>query len=91
MSEQADISGGPISLVIPGKPEYISLARLLAGVVGVRELLDEEVIADLKLAISEACTSFLWGPEGDPLADRTAGSEKPSSLQVDFTIAPDAW
>jgi anti-sigma regulatory factor (Ser/Thr protein kinase) len=91
VNERADTIRTPISLVIPRKAEYISLCRLVAGVVGARDMLDEEVIADLKLAVSEACTCFLWGPEGGPLGSDDGAPEKPLSLRVDFAISPAAW
>lgn len=54
----ADVNGGnEIRLTIPAKAEYISLCRLaLAGLSRVRGLSDETV-ADLKLAITEACSN----------------------------------
>ena len=91
MNEHADKVRTPISLVIPRKAEYIGLCRLIAGVVGARDMLDEEVIADVKLAVSEACTCFLWGPEGSPPRTDDGSAGKPSSLRVDFDISPDAW
>ena len=44
-----------VHLRFPAKPEYLLLARLaLSGIV--RELpVDDEVVADLKLALTEAC------------------------------------
>jgi serine/threonine-protein kinase RsbW len=46
-----------VRLTIPAKAEYISLGRLaLTGLSHVRELTDETV-ADLKLALTEACTN----------------------------------
>lgn len=78
-----------ISLVIPCKAEYIGLCRLVAGVVGARESLDEELIADLKLVVTEACTCFIWGPEGDPYVDEAL--DLPDSLRVDFAVMPDLW
>jgi serine/threonine-protein kinase RsbW len=89
MSERADDTKKPISLVIPSKPDYIGLCRLVAGVVGARQSLDEEVIADLKLAVSEACTRFLE-PEGDPDDPSRAGASS-GTLRVDFTVSADAW
>ena len=80
----------PISLVIPGRAEYVGLCRLVAGVVGAQESLDEEVIADLKLVVTEACTCFLWGPDGSPPAERGLGT-LPSSIRVDFHVMPDFW
>ena len=83
--------GQPISLVIPCRPEYVSLCRLVAGVVGTRESLDEEDIADLKLVVTEACTCFLWGPDGSPSPQDDCPPGGPSSLRVDFTVLPDSW
>ena len=48
-----------VHLTIPAKAEYIGLGRLaLSGLVRVHEgVLGDEVIADLKLALTEACTN----------------------------------
>lgn len=81
----------PISLVIPCRPEYISLCRLVAGVIGTRESLDEEDIADLKLVVTEACTCFLWGPDGSPSLEEECPPGGPSSLGVEFRVRPDSW
>lgn len=44
-------------LTIPARPEYITLSRLaLTGLARVREFSDE-TLADLKLAITEACSN----------------------------------
>ena len=48
-----------IRLTIPAKPEYITLGRLaLTGIARLRaEPMREEVLGDLKLALTEACTN----------------------------------
>jgi serine/threonine-protein kinase RsbW len=48
-----------IRLTIPAKPEYITLGRLaLTGIARVRpEPFSQEVLGDLKLALTEACTN----------------------------------
>ena len=48
-----------VRLTIPAKPEYITLGRLaLTGLVRLRpEPLSQEVLGDLKLALTEACTN----------------------------------
>jgi serine/threonine-protein kinase RsbW len=54
-----DDAGGArvVHLRIPAKPEYITLCRLaLTGLARLRPLSDE-VLADLKLAITEACSN----------------------------------
>jgi serine/threonine-protein kinase RsbW len=63
MSEQAMTTRGDLDLgrtvrlTIPAKPEYISLSRLaLAGLARVRAFSDE-TLADLKLALTEACSN----------------------------------
>lgn len=63
MSEQAITAtddsdfGRTVRLTIPAKPEYITLSRLaLAGLSRVRSFPDE-TLADLKLALTEACSN----------------------------------
>jgi serine/threonine-protein kinase RsbW len=48
-----------IRLTIPAKPEYITLGRLaLTGIARLRaEPMSQEVLGDLKLALTEACTN----------------------------------
>ena len=49
--------GRTVRLTIPAKPEYITLSRLaLAGLARVRSFPDE-MLADLKLALTEACSN----------------------------------
>jgi serine/threonine-protein kinase RsbW len=55
-------AGGPaqaVRLTIPARPEYITLGRLaLTGIARLRpEPLSPEVLGDLKLALTEACTN----------------------------------
>ena len=48
---------GVVQLSIPAKPEYIVLCRLaLTGLARTR-VFDPEVLADLKLALTEACSN----------------------------------
>jgi serine/threonine-protein kinase RsbW len=52
-----DTSEHTVRLTIPAKAEYVSLCRLaLSGLARVRPL-DEETLADLKLAITEAASN----------------------------------
>ena len=55
----ANGSSRAIRLTIPAKPEYITLGRLaLTGLVRLRpQPLSQEVLGDLKLALTEACTN----------------------------------
>jgi serine/threonine-protein kinase RsbW len=49
----------PTSITIPAKPEYVGVARLViaafAGFLG----FDNETVEDIKIAVSEACTSAI--------------------------------
>jgi serine/threonine-protein kinase RsbW len=56
-----------IKLTIPAKPEYITLGRLaLTGIARLRaEPLSPEVLGDLKLALTEACTNSVRHAYGD--------------------------
>jgi serine/threonine-protein kinase RsbW len=48
---------GVVALTIPARAEYIALCRLaLTGLARTRAL-EEEVVADLKLALTEACSN----------------------------------
>jgi len=59
MVSESDGHPHAIRLTIPAKAEYITLGRLaLTGVAGLRpEPLSDEVLGDLKLALTEACTN----------------------------------
>ena len=74
-----------VSLVIPAKAEYIALGRLaLAGLLRSRAV-EPEVLADVKLALTEACSNsvrhaYADGREGEveiryELADETLAVE----------------
>jgi serine/threonine-protein kinase RsbW len=57
--------GRTVRLTIPAKPEYITLSRLaLAGLSRVRSFPDE-TLADLKLALTEACSNSVRHAYGD--------------------------
>jgi len=60
-------NGQAIRLTIPAKPEYITLGRLaLTGIARLRaEPLSPEVLGDLKLALTEACTNSVRHAYGD--------------------------
>ena len=52
-------SGSVVALSIPAKAEYIALCRLaLAGLARLRAL-EPELVADLKLALTEACSNSI--------------------------------
>ncbi|MFH0916669.1 MAG: ATP-binding protein [bacterium] len=82
----------PVSLVIPCKAEYVALCRLVAGALGAREALDEEVIADLKVVVTEACNCFIAEPSGctTPETDHDTAEPFPI-LRLDFHPTSDVW
>ena len=60
-----DDDGRTVRLTIPARPEYIALCRLaLMGVSRLRAL-PEELVDDLKLALTEACTNSVRHAYGD--------------------------
>jgi serine/threonine-protein kinase RsbW len=61
-----DADGGRlVRLTIPAKPEYITLSRLaLSGLSRVRPLPDD-TLADLKLALTEACSNSVRHAYGE--------------------------
>jgi len=82
----------PVSLVIPCRAEYIALCRLVAGALGARESLDEELIADLKVVVTEACACFLGEHCGPLSPDGQAVTAVPTaSLRMDINATADAW
>jgi serine/threonine-protein kinase RsbW len=59
--------GGPIpelDLEVPPKPAFVRTARHAAGAVARMHDLPDDLIEDIKLAVSEACNTVLAGPEG---------------------------
>jgi len=68
-----------VRLTIPAKPEYITLSRLaLSGLSRVRPLA-EETLADLKLALTEACSNSV----------RHAYDEKGGQVSISFELRDD--
>ena len=58
-------AGRTVLLTIPAKPEYITLSRLaLSGLSRVRPFADD-TLADLKLALTEACSNSVRHAYGD--------------------------
>jgi serine/threonine-protein kinase RsbW len=74
-------SAQAIRLTIPAKPEYITLGRLaLTGIARLRvEPVPAEVLGDLKLALTEACTNSV----------RHAYSEGAGLVHIDYELHSD--
>lgn len=75
-------TGDVVELELPARPEVVSVARLVVGaLVAADPLFDEERSADLRLAVSEACTNAIQAemkgrgdvspdPEAEPIVMR---------------------
>ena len=74
-----------VRLTIPAKPEYITLGRLaLAGLALLRpEQFPPEVLGDVKLALTEACTNSVRHAYGGAAAAR---SRSPTSCTRDRLV-----
>ncbi|MDX6406938.1 MAG: serine/threonine-protein kinase RsbW [Gaiellaceae bacterium] len=65
MTTDTNIEALTVRLTIPARPEYITLCRLaLTGIARLRELSDE-LLADLKLALTEAASNSVRHAYGD--------------------------
>jgi serine/threonine-protein kinase RsbW len=69
-----------VRLTIPARPEYITLCRLaLTGLSRLRPL-SEELLADLKLALTEACSNSVRHAYGDA---------RDGVVQIVYELRPD--
>jgi anti-sigma regulatory factor (Ser/Thr protein kinase) len=60
VNEGEAAAGDVVELELPARPEVVSVARLVIGaLVAADPLFDEERSADLRLAVSEACTNAI--------------------------------
>jgi len=75
----ATVGSQAIRLTIPAKAEYITLVRLaLSGLTRLRPL-SEEVLGDLKLAVTEACTNSV----------RHGYSNGEGTVEIVYELQPD--
>jgi serine/threonine-protein kinase RsbW len=69
-----------VRLTIPARPEYITLCRLaLTGLAGLRPF-SEELLADLKLALTEACSNSVR---------HAYGSAEAGVVEIVYDLRPD--
>jgi Histidine kinase-like ATPase domain len=66
-------------LEVPPQPAYISTARLFAGAMARHFGVADEMVDDLKLAVSEACTGAIRIRE-------TEGAKRPVRIEVDPNV-----
>jgi serine/threonine-protein kinase RsbW len=87
---------GTVELRMDARPENLVLARLAVGGVAARAGFAEEEVADLKLAVTEACTNAIEhgypGGEGDDeIVIRAAVNDEKMVIEVqDWGIGFDA-
>ena len=79
-------SGDRVVLTIPAKPEYVSLCRLALAGLGQRCGLDLETVADLKLAVTEACSRAIRRLALDGASDGAV-----RSVEVEIGVGLEAW
>jgi serine/threonine-protein kinase RsbW len=81
------MSARVVSLVIPAKAEYIALGRLaLTGLLRPRAV-EPEVIADVKLALTEACSNSIR----HAYADGRAGEVEIRYELADSSLSVEVW
>jgi serine/threonine-protein kinase RsbW len=77
-----------VELTIPGKPEYVGVARLAILGVASRMRFSYDEVEDIRLAVGEACTTAIEraiGAHFDQLEVRIRCLIDPSRLVVDVT------
>ena len=78
VSFEATRSGDVVELELPARPEVVSVARLVIGaLVAADPLFDEERCADMRLAISEACTNAIQAELACHADDGSGGDGEP--------------
>jgi serine/threonine-protein kinase RsbW len=67
-----------VEVVIPARPEFVSVVRLAAATVAARQGFTYDEIEDLKIAVGEACTALL-----------VSGSDSGHPMTVRFVLGHD--
>lgn len=84
--EVVTAQGRHVHLTIPAKAEYVAVCRLMIAALGQRSSLGAETVADLKVAVTEACSMLV-------VADDEATVSPPESAAIDLEIdlQDDEW
>lgn len=77
----ANGGGSIVRLVIPARPEYITLCRLALTGIGRLRALSDDVLADLKLALTEAASNSVR----HAYADRNSAGV----VEISYELLPD--
>ncbi len=81
MGSASNGNGPTVRLTIPARAEYITLCRLaLTGIARVRDL-SEEVLADLKLALTEAASNSVRHAYAD--------KDNAGMVEISYELLPD--
>jgi serine/threonine-protein kinase RsbW len=74
-----------VELEIPARPEFVGIARMAVGALaGIRPGLAYERIDDLRIVVSEACTSAIEGvEEGSSLRLRCVDGPKTLEVRIE--------
>jgi serine/threonine-protein kinase RsbW len=78
------VSAGVVRLSFPARAEYLILARLALAGVARATAIPEETLADLKLAVTEACGNVVRHAYASPVA------QPDGSVRVTIDARPDA-
>jgi serine/threonine-protein kinase RsbW len=87
---------GTVELRMDARPENLVLARLAVGGIAARSGFAEEAVADLKLAVTEACTNaiehgYAGGDGDDEIVIRAVADDEKMVIEVqDWGIGFDA-
>jgi serine/threonine-protein kinase RsbW len=73
-----------IELVLPFKPEYVSVARLTASGIANRMGFDIETIEDIKVAVAEVCNKIVSTAKGSTEKYSIAFSIKDDGLVITY-------
>ena len=78
--------GRCVRLTIPAKAEYVALSRLTLAALGARFGLEPEMVADLKVAVTEACSLTVALPH-----EAAASWNPDAAIEIEFDLVDDAW
>ena len=86
MTEGSVGSDPELELSLPPKPEYVRTARHTVGALARLHGVPEDVVEDIKLAVSEACNTALFAladlPTAEPITVRAWGEPEAMVLEI---------
>lgn len=81
--------GRHVHLTIPAKAEYVALCRLMIAALGQRSSLGPETVADLKAAVTEACSMLVVVDEEAPVS--SPSSPESAAIDVEIDLQNGEW